>query len=79
MLIRPAALTLLGLVSSGGIVGAEEERLPLPFFFRELKEREPTTLSQRLPADLFWLAGYTHYRNIPGKFPEQLDYHFDGE
>ena len=55
------------------------EALPLPIFFREINQRDPMTLPNHLPEDLYWLAGYSLYRLVPGKFPEGMDYHFDGE
>ena len=43
-----------------------------------MSNREPTTLSAPLPSSLSWLSGVSHYRLVPGTFPQGMDYHFDG-
>ena len=53
---------------------------PLGHFFRSVDETQPFTESQsyQLKPELAWLNNVSHYRLIPGQFPDGMEYHFDG-
>lgn len=48
----------------------------LGFFFRSMDI--PTDVSYPLNEPSSWLDNVVHYRNVPGVFPEDMDYFFDG-
>jgi len=69
----------LPLLLASAFVVATTTAFPQSIFFREINPRQPITLPHQLPDDLYWLNGYSNYRLIPGKFPEGVLFHYDGE
>jgi len=53
---------------------------PLGHFFSSTADRNISTLDGKLPDELKWLSSnnVSHFRLIPGTFPEGMKYHFDG-
>lgn len=53
---------------------------PLGHFFSSTADRNISTLDGKLPDELKWLSlnNVSHFRLIPGTFPEKMKYHFDG-
>lgn len=62
--------------SSHGFTAPSNEDGVVPYFLRSFDQLDPDSIiADKIPS---WLAGMSHYRLLPGFFPEVVKYHFDG-